>query len=59
MEKYRSRKRDLHMVFIDIEKVYDQVPKDILCRALEKKRVGVVYIKAIQDMYKICMMAYY
>ena len=47
MEKYRSKGRDLHMVFIDLEKAYDRVPRDILWKALEKKGVQVAYIKAI------------
>ena len=51
MESYQSAHKDLYMVFIDLEKTYDRVPRDILWKALEKKGVRVAYIRAIQDMY--------
>ena len=53
-EKYRERKKELHMVFVDLEKVYDQVPRELIWWSLRKKRVPEAYIKIIQDMYEDC-----
>ena len=44
--------QDPHLIFIDLEKAYDRVPREILWKALEKKGVRVAYIRAIQDMYE-------
>ena len=52
VEKYRERKRKLCMVFIDLEKAYDRVPREILKWALMKKGLPKVYVNIIEDMYE-------
>ena len=43
------------MVFIDLEKAYNKVPRDLIYQALEKKGVTKKYIEMIQDMYSGAM----
>jgi Reverse transcriptase (RNA-dependent DNA polymerase) len=51
MEIHREQKKDLHMIFIDLERAYDKVPINIMWWALEKKRIPTKYVTLIKDMY--------
>jgi hypothetical protein len=51
MERYREQKKDLHMIFIDLEKAYDKVPSNVMWWALQKHKDSSKYITLIKDMY--------
>ena len=50
-EKYREACKDLHIVFIDLEKSYDKVPREVMWWVLEMKEVPLKYIELIKDIY--------
>ncbi|GJT16935.1 retrovirus-related pol polyprotein LINE-1 [Tanacetum coccineum] len=52
MEKHRERKKDLHLAFLDLEKAYDSVPRELIWKTLRDKGTPMKYIKVIQDMYE-------
>ena len=49
MEKWRSQK-ELHCVFIDLEKAYDRVPREELWECMRQAGVPECYVESIQDM---------
>ena len=51
MERHREQKKDVHMIFIDLEKAYDKIPRNVMWWALEKKKVPTKYVTLIKDMY--------
>jgi hypothetical protein len=51
MERCREQKKDLHMIFIDLEKAYDKVPRNIMWWALQKHEISSKYITLVKDMY--------
>ena len=44
MERYREKKKDLHIVFIDLEKAYDKIPRNVMWWALDKHKVPSKYV---------------
>jgi hypothetical protein len=51
IEYYREIKKDLHIMFIDLEKAYDKVSRKVFWWVLVKKGVSQKYIVSIKDTY--------
>ncbi|KAK3534728.1 hypothetical protein QTP86_023977, partial [Hemibagrus guttatus] len=52
MEKYRDGQRELHCVFVDLEKAYDRVPREELWYCMRKSGVAEKYVRVVQDMFE-------
>ena len=53
-EKYRGGQKELHCVFIDLEKAYDRVPRLELWHCMRQAGVTEKYIRVVQNMYAGC-----
>jgi hypothetical protein len=51
MKRCREQKKDLHMIFIDLENAYDNMPMNVMCWDLQKQKVSTKYITPIKDMH--------
>lgn len=51
-EKFREKKKNLHMVFINLKKAYQTVPRQLIRQTLKEEGIPNRYMDIIQDMYK-------
>ena len=51
-EKYLARKRNLYFAFVDLEKAFDRLPRDVVWWALRKLGVEEWSIRVVQSMYR-------
>ena len=52
MEKYREGQRELHCVFMNLEKAYDSVPPEKLWYSMRKSGIVENYVQLVEDMYE-------
>ena len=46
-EMMRERLKDLHMIFVDLEKAYDTVPRDLIWYCLGRRGIVEEYVRVI------------
>ena len=51
-EKFLAKKKELWMAFVDLEKAFDRVPREVLWWALRQSGVEEWIVKVIQSMYE-------
>ena len=49
MEKYREDEKELHCVFVDLEKAYDKVPREEVLYCMRKSGLTEKYVRIVQD----------
>ena len=51
-EKYLENDKELHLVFVGLEKASDRMPKVLIERSLRRKGVVECYVKTVMKMHK-------
>ena len=51
-EKHLAANKPLYMAFVDLEKAFDQVPRDVIWWAMRKLGIDELLVRLVQSMYK-------
>lgn len=51
-EKFSERNRPLHLVFVDLEKAYDTISRELIWHCLQKRGIPEKRTRIIKDTYK-------
>ena len=51
MEKYREGQKELHCVFVDLEKAYGKMPREEVWYCMRKSGLAEKYVRIVRDMY--------
>ena len=51
-EKYLKNDKEIYLVFVDLEKAFDRMPRVLIESSLRRKGVVECYVKAVMKMYK-------
>ena len=54
IEKHREGQKNIRVIFIDLEKAYDRIPREEIWRCSRERNVPEKYIRLVQDMYRGC-----
>jgi len=52
IEKQLSVGKEIHLLFIDLKKAYDNIPLIKLWKALEEIRISYTWIKTVNELYR-------
>ena len=55
LEKHRGMQKELHMVFIDLEKAYDRVPRQEVWRCLMENGVSEKDVRPVKEPYEVAI----
>ena len=56
-EKFRAKNRKLFFIFVDLEKAFDQVQREVIHFALRQKGVPEHLVNGVMSLYKGCKTA--